>query len=54
MLVDNESPKPLRPHVKADRSLRQDEQEEKHSQANEAEHHHFSFSVPKNLDQRNF
>src|SRR6266852_1871226 len=45
MTVDCESPKPLRPDVKAGRSLRKDEQEQEHTQANEAKYHHFDFSV---------
>jgi hypothetical protein len=49
MLVDYESAKPLRPKVKANRSLRKDEQEEKHPQANVVEHDHFGFSIPRNL-----
>jgi hypothetical protein len=46
MTVDCESPKPLRPDIKAGLSLRKDEQEQEHTQANEAKHHHFDFSVP--------
>ena len=46
MLVNCELPKPLRPNVKVDRSLRKDQQEQEHTQANEAKHHHFDFSVP--------
>jgi hypothetical protein len=45
MPVDCEPPKPLRPYVKAGRSLRKHEQEPDHTQANEAKYHHFDFSV---------
>jgi hypothetical protein len=46
MLVDYESPKPLRSNVKADRARRKDVQEQEHTQANEAKHNHFDFSLP--------
>jgi hypothetical protein len=46
MPVDCESPKPLRPDVKAPRPLPGNEQEEEHAQTKEAEHDHFGFSVP--------
>jgi hypothetical protein len=42
MLVDCESLKPLRPDVKAGRSLRKDEQDQEHTQAN---YHHFDFNL---------
>jgi hypothetical protein len=45
MGVACESSKPLRPEVKPGRSLRKDEQEQEHIEANEAEYHHFDLSV---------
>ena len=45
MLFDFELPKPLRPNVKAGCSLRKDQQEQEHTQANIG---HFGFSVPQN------
>jgi hypothetical protein len=45
MPVDCESPKPLRPDVKTGRSFRKDEQEQEHTQANEAGYHNFDFGV---------
>jgi hypothetical protein len=45
MRVACESSKPLRPEVKPGRSLRKDEKEQEHIQANEANYHHFDFSI---------
>jgi hypothetical protein len=42
MFVDCESPEPLRPDVKAGRSLRKGEQDQEHTQAN---YHHFDFNL---------
>jgi len=47
MFVDYELPKPVRSNVKAPRSLRKDEHQQKHTQPDEAEYHHFDFSVPR-------